>query len=111
MGSLKIMSVNCQGLRDYVKRKDVFNMLKSKKCNIYCIQDTHFTDEIESNVRSVWGYECFFSSFRSNSRGVAILFNNDFEYKVLKEKKDVNGNYLILDILIDKMKLTWAKYR
>ena len=54
----------------------------------------------------MWGYECYFSSFASNSRGVAILFNNNFEFKVLKEKRDLNGNYLVLDIEIDKQKLT-----
>ena len=87
MGSLKILSVNCQGLRDKVKRKDVFNMLKLKACNIYCIQDTHFTSDLENSIRSMWGYESYFSSVSSNSRGVAILFNNNFEFKVLKEKK------------------------
>lgn len=100
------MSVNCQGLRDLSKRKDVFNMLRSKKCNIYCLQDTHFTNEIETSIRSMWGFECFFSSFSSNSRGVAILFNNNFEFKVLKEKKDINGNYLILDVIVEKERFT-----
>ena len=34
------------------------------------------------------------------------MFNNNFEFKVLKEKKDIHGNYLALDIVIDKQKLT-----
>ena len=54
----------------------------------------------------MWGFECYFSSFSSNSRGVSIMFNNNFEFKVLKEKKDINGNYLVLDIELDKQKLT-----
>jgi hypothetical protein len=54
----------------------------------------------------MWGFDCFFSSFSSNSRGVSILFNNNFEYEVLKEKRDLNGNYLALDVVIDKQKLT-----
>lgn len=106
MGSLKILSVNCQGLGDIEKRRDVFNFLKSKKCNIYCIQDTHFTNESEMNIKTMWGYECYFSSFSSNSRGVAIMFNNNVEFKALKEKKDANGNYLALDIVIDKERVT-----
>ena len=106
MSSLKILSVNCQGLGNTLKRRDVFDMLKSKNCNIYCIQDTHFTNDIENIVRSMWGYECYFSSVSSNSRGVAILFNNNFECKVLKEKKDINGNYSILDILVENRKIT-----
>jgi hypothetical protein len=30
--------------------------------------------------------------------GTAILFNNNFEFNILKEKRDINGNYLVLDI-------------
>jgi hypothetical protein len=38
------------------------------------------------------------------SRGGSILFNNNFEYEVLKEKRDLNANYLALDVVIDKQK-------
>ena len=106
MDSIKVLTVNCQGLGDISKRKDVFDYLKSKQCDIYCIQDTHFTCDIENHVRNSWGYESFFSSFASNSRGVAFLFNNTFEFKVLKEKKDLNGNYLVSDICIEMEKIT-----
>ena len=95
---LSILSANCQGLRDINKRKDVFNYFKSKNHNIYCLQDTHFTQEIHKEVRSMWGYECHFSSVRSNSRGTAILINNNFEYKLIQEKTDPRGNYLILHL-------------
>ena len=106
MTELKVLSANCQGLGDKGKRRDVFNYLKSKKYNIYCLQDTHFTYDIEKEVRTMWGFECFFSSFRSNSRGICVLFNNNFEFKVLKEKGDNNGNYLVLDIQVDNLKIT-----
>ena len=106
MGSVKILSVNCQGLGNTEKRKDVFNLLRSKSYNIYCLQDTHFTCDAEKDIRSMWGFECYFSSYSSNSRGVSIMFNNNFEFKVLKEKRDIHGNYLALDIELDKMKVT-----
>ena len=70
MGSLKILSVNCQGLCDSLKRKDVFDFLKSKNCNIYCLQDTHFTIDIENNIRSVCGYDLFFFLFIKLERGI-----------------------------------------
>ena len=69
MGSVTFLTVNCQGLGNIEKRKDVFHFLKSKNYNIYCLQDTHFTSEIESSISSMWGFDCFFSSFSSNSRG------------------------------------------
>ena len=89
MGSVSFLTVNCQGLG---------NIEEKKRCVSF--------SEIESNIISMWGFDCFFSSFSSNSRGVSILFNSNFEYEVLKEKRDLNGNYLALDVVIDKPKLT-----
>ena len=43
MSDLKIVSVNCQGLGDFKKRKDVFQFYRKLGCNILCLQDTHFT--------------------------------------------------------------------
>jgi hypothetical protein len=52
----------------------------------------------------LWGYKAFFSSFKSNSRGVAILFNNNCEEKISNENKDNDGNYLILDVPVENIK-------
>lgn len=98
---LKVLTLNCQGLGDKNKRKDVFNNLKSKNCNIYMLQDTHFTKEDENIIKTQWGYEVFFSSFKSNARGVATLVNNNCEFKSLNVIQDDSGNYLILDVEIE----------
>jgi exonuclease III len=55
---------------------------------------------MEQRIRAEWGFDCYFSSFKSNSRGVAILFNNTFEFKVLSCKTDPNGNFLALSLEI-----------
>ena len=81
MNCLKILSMNCRGLGDICKRKDVFHYLRSKKAAIYCLQDTHFTSKSESMIRSQWGFECFSSFGSSDSRGVSILFNNNLEFR------------------------------
>ena len=104
--NITVLSMNCQGLGDLEKRKDVFHFLKQKKYAIYLLQDTHFTVKEENFVRSMWGFECFFDSFSSQSRGVAILLNNTFEYKLHKIKKGNDGNKLLLDITIQNKRLT-----
>ena len=101
MDSIKIVTVNCQGLATFSKRQDVLNFYKSKKYSI-----THFVLESEAVVEAQWGYRCIFSSFRSNSRGVCILFNNNFEFKIHREKKDTDGNLLALDLTIEGNKTT-----
>ena len=49
---------------------------------------------------------CFFSSFTNSSRGVMILINNNFEFKVEGVKTDKNGNYILLDITIQGKRIT-----
>ena len=48
--------------------------------------------------RGEWAYECFFASCSSNSRGGAIMFMNNFEFKVNDVKRDESGNYIIISL-------------
>lgn len=53
-------------------------------------------------IESQWGYEwVFFNSYLSNSRGVCLLFSNNFKFKVLR-KKDRDGKLLALDQIIEE---------
>ena len=102
----KVLSVNCQGLGSNEKRLDIFNYLKSKNCQIYCLQDTHFTTKNEKFIRAQWGFDCIFSSGTSNSRGVAILFYKDIEYTVHKHLSSPDGNYILVDITLEGHRIT-----
>ena len=92
--------MNCQGLADFKKRRDVFHFLRSKAFSIYLLQDTHFEHKLENSIRAEWGYHCYFASFSSNARGVAVLFNNNFEFKVNKVSKDSNGNFILISLKV-----------
>ena len=96
MDSITILSLNCQGLGNTRKRRDVFHYLKQKSCSIYCLQDTHFTTKLETYVKAEWGYNCFFASYSSNSRGVAVMFMKKFEFKINDVKRDRNGNFILI---------------
>lgn len=96
MDRINIASLNCQGLGDMSKRRDVFHYLKQKNYSIYCLQDTHFDRKLEKYVNSEWGYKSFFASYRSNARGVAVLFSNNFEFKIKNVNRDENGNFIIV---------------
>ena len=78
------------------KRRDVFRYLKQKGHSIYCLQDTHFDKKTEKYVTSEWGYILFYFLHKSNSRDVAVLFNNNFEFKVREVQRDENGNFMII---------------
>lgn len=97
---ITIASLNVQGIGDSRKRKDVFGYIRDKKFNIYFLQDTHFTDKESKIIRSQWGYEAYFSNYSSQSRGVAILINNNFEFKLHSVEKDNAGNLLVVHCAI-----------
>ena len=98
--TVKIVSVNCQGLSDPRKRRDVFHYLRQKSYSIYLMQDTHFDPKMENCIRAEWGYKSYFASYNSNSRGVAILFNKNLEFLVKKVYKDILGNYIFATVTI-----------
>ena len=102
---ITIASMNCRSLNDKLKRRDVIHKLREKGFKIYCLQDTRFNKRIEQFVRNEWGYKCLFASYKSNARGVAILFNNNFDYKIHDVKEDKKGNYIIVSLTINQEKI------
>lgn len=103
---IRIASVNCQGLATSSKRQDVLNYYKKQGYSILCLQDTHFIPTIEPLIETQWGYKCIFNSFKSNSRGVSIFFNNSFDFKIHNEMRDDDGNLLAIDTTIEDTHVT-----
>ena len=72
--NFRILCVNANSIGRNPKRQKVFHHLKKKNTDFVFICDTRFSKTIENNVREEWGGQCFFSSYSSQARGVAILF-------------------------------------
>ena len=90
-----------------IRRIDVFEYIKSKNYDIYCLQDTHFTVENEKQIIDQWGNSnSIFSHFKSNARGVAILFSKSLDYKIHRKIIDDSGNFIIVDMNIHNQRLT-----
>ena len=84
MESIRILSLNVNGLGNYHKRKDVFDYLRKHNAHICFLQETHLESQQHKYVRSMWGFDCILSGASTSSKGVAILINNNFEYKYIK---------------------------
>ena len=85
---LIVLSANCQGLQNKHKRIDVLDYFSKTKAGIVCLQDTHWTSKDDSIVRSMWKGDCIINGESSNSRGVAVLFNTNFDYNITSVFKD-----------------------
>ena len=86
----------------------MFQYVRSKKFNIVCLQDTHVNTKLDSFIKAEWGFDAYFSSYTTNSRGVMILINNNFDQKVKRVKIDKNGNFLILNMTIEGKEITFV---
>ena len=81
---MTICSLNVRGLSNDKKRRETLLWLKKKQFSIYFLQDTHSTNESGIYWRSEWGYSTIFTEFSSSKAGVGILFNNNFQFNILK---------------------------
>ena len=110
MVNLNIGTFNVKGLANDEKRKEIFYWLKEKKMNIYLLQETHCNNETESKFQSDWGDKYIFSNKNSQSAGVMILFNSNFDYEIEDYIKDNDGRFLICILKVNNEKILLANY-
>lgn len=80
--SLRLLSLNVNGLRDRDKRRCLFNLLERDRWDIILLQETHHSSAEEgaawaqegpAGLRCNWSGPAFWCHFTSQSRGVAVL--------------------------------------
>lgn len=103
MTYLKMISANCQGLRDQKKRADVLHNFVSTGVDVLCLQDTHWLTTDLPLIKNIWVGECFLNGAKTNSRGVAILISKNLGCKVSSVEKDDAGNYISLLITVSDL--------
>ena len=81
----------------------MLSYFKEKNACIVYLQDTHLIEDDIRAVKDLWNNEVYINGGKTNSRGVAILLNNNFDYEILSSNKDKNGNYLSLLIKLSSM--------
>ena len=106
--ALKICSLNVRGLGDTLKRREVFSWLRAKNNSIYFLQDVHCCENTSTLWSAEWGYKSYFSCCTGAKAGVAILFNNTFDFEMKRVYCDPNGRFIICDIQTNEKYLTLA---
>ena len=64
-----LLSINVRGIRTFEKRKAVFSWLVNWDADIFFLQETYSTRDIENIWRKQWKAEVFFSHDSNRSRG------------------------------------------
>lgn len=70
------------------------------------LQEAHCTEKSPEDWAAESGYTALFSSLVSNKVGVAILFNNNLSFKILRQLCDKEGRYIIVDLEVGELTLT-----
>ena len=71
---LKVCSLNVRGLGDRLKRREMFNWLRTKNYSIYMLQEVHCSENTISVWSAEWGYKTLFSCCTSARGGGGSLF-------------------------------------
>ena len=98
--TLVVLSANVRGLQEKNKCRDVLDYINSLNANIICLQDTHWVESDVRKLKAMHNYEYIINGKQTNSRGVAILLKNNFEYKILDTYKDEIGNVIAINLNI-----------
>ena len=70
-----LISLNVRGIRERVKRKNIFEWCKMKGGDIVFLQETYSTLDVEGSWETEWGGPIFFSHGTNHSRGTLVLIS------------------------------------
>ena len=96
---LKIIGFNSNSIGKQPKRRQVLNFLRKKNPDLLVVVDTRIAKNVENTVKEEWGGQVLYSSFDSQSRGVAMFIKKNLPIKILDKFSDVDGN--LLSVLIE----------
>ena len=68
-----LASVNCNGLRCSDKRKLAFSLFKRNRFDIIFLQETHWSSDLDMQIKREWEGDAFLAHGTHSARDVAIL--------------------------------------
>ena len=95
-----LASLNAQGLRSSDRREVTFQFFNRKKFDITCLQETHWTSDLQMTIKRQWKGDSYFAHGTANARGVsAVLIHPRLHHIVKQVRSDNEG--CIVNILLD----------
>ena len=94
-----IASINGQGLRSPDKWHNAFLFFQRSRFDIVLLQETHWSTDLELQIKRDWDGSIFFNHGSNHARGVAILIHSRLDHNIRRVRRDDNGR--ILNLLLD----------
>lgn len=101
MARLKILSLNCRGLKNEKKRKSIFNICK--QYDIVCIQESHIIESVKNTWEIEWGGKLIASYGSSRSKGQLVLLNKYLKFENLVLLQPSSDRVLAISFCINNI--------
>ena len=101
MTSIKIGTYNVRGMRDIKKRSQVYKYVREKSFDVIFLQETHSSRKDQNFWTSQWGGKVVCSHGSSNSRGTAIYFRKNLQFRLKSTYTDDNGRIALAHIELE----------
>ena len=97
------MTLNVRGLRDYKKRRKIFNWLpKHNGSNsVIFLQETHCNINNETQWSQQFRGNVYFSNGTNQSCGVMTLIGDKLQFNLVENIIDKNGRYILTKCTIN----------
>lgn len=95
---LTVATLNVRGIRNLNKRKKIFHWISKQNVDIFCLQETFLTKELDSQLKQNWPgkqYHCYSTS--SHSRGTTILIKEGLDLENITVKYKGEGRGLMIN--------------
>ena len=96
MLEVTLASINCRGLSELKKRRDVLQFMRNQEYDILFLQDTHLTEESSKYFDSLWKGKSYHSCHSNRSRGVSILIKHSLQHELIKVQHADYGNFIMV---------------
>lgn len=100
-----ILTVNSQGLRSPDRRKMAFSYFLRNRLGIILLQETHWSVDMEMQIKREWMGDVIFNHGTNTARGVAILIHSRLECIVNHIRRDNEGRILNVVLELDDQTL------
>ena len=77
--------------------------LVNSDADIFFLQETYSTRDIENIWRKQWKGKMFFSHGSNHSGGVLVLVKDNLDFKIHSTKEDSQGRYIFLEAYIQDL--------
>ena len=96
-----LASLNCNGHRCSEKRKLAFSFFKRNRFEIIFLQETHWSSDLDMQIKREWEGDAFFAHGTNSARGVAILITSRLGYNYKQIRSDNEGRVLNMLLEVD----------